>query len=70
MGKIKVIVKSVETANQMIDFWKEIDVAIEIVIDEKENITTANSDVKVNFKRPDGELQPHSQSLPPPLFYK
>lgn len=44
MSKIKVIVKDLEQANEMVDFWKDKEVNFEIVV--KENTTAENSDVK------------------------
>lgn len=44
MSKIKVIVRSVELANELIEYWKNKDVDLEISVEE--NTTGANSDVK------------------------
>lgn len=44
MSKIKVTVKDIKTANEIIKFWKDEELNLEIVV--KENTATANSDVK------------------------
>ncbi len=54
MSKIKVIVKDLEQANEMVDFWKDKEVNFEIVV--KENTTAENSDV-INLRQ--HVLSPH-----------